>query len=914
MSNKDNMRGLSEAEILQQRHDHGDNLITPPKQTHWVILYLEKFKDPIIVILLIAALITLSFGVVHNDYTESVGIIVAIMLATGVGFWQEYSAKRKFDQMQQNRDYEPVTVRRDGVVQTVSKDQLVKGDVVILSVGDEIPADIILHKALDMRLSEASMTGESRAVSKCTRAEYVSEHGVLYMGAGFAPYLLLRGTVIEQGDGEGIVEAVGDRTEIGRTTQEATVETDRKTPLEIQLDGLADKITRGAFGVAILMFTILNIVHWTQAGASWADIWSYQTVLLELRYLMAAVVVVIVAVPEGLPLAVTLALAFSMKTMAREKNLIKKMHACETIGAVQVIFTDKTGTLTENRMRVVETDVAPGQEGHLELIGALNATAHWAKGDKILGNPTEGAILTSIGRKQCEQLQRRYSTVNSIPFSSQYKYMVVSVLDKETQRELVLIKGAPEVLAELIRDNQFLGKVSEQQERGRRAISGLLIDSMSFDAVEKVLQNRQLEKLRLEKQRLEKLRLEKLRLEDQRLKKQRLEDLRLEDQRLEKQQLEKYRLEQARYIGTWFIEDGVRANVPDAIDRCRNAGIRVVMLTGDNLATAKEIAHQAKMPDLWAIEAKDFDAAIEKGNPRREFPNVIARCTPIDKLKILKWVQERGHVCGMTGDGVNDSPALNHADVGIAMGSGTDIAKEAADIILLDDAFPSIVTGVKWGRSLFNNIKKFLFFQLTINVSACLIALFGPLVGVELPFTVTQFLWINLVMDSLAAIALASEPADEKVLLDPPRRSVEQIIDRRLAKRIFGFGIFVWLLSSLLLWLSQLESFSFITPTIFFAGYMMLNWWNLFNARVIGQKRSLFDGFCSNPKFYLTALVILATTIAIVQLGGEVFRTEPLSLLTWVIIIIVTSFVAILRQLYYYHRSRRKKNIPANSL
>lgn len=856
MSNTELNRGLSPTQVEQSREQHGVNLLTPPKQTPWWRLYIDKFKDPIIIILLFATTISLVVGIVEGNFTESIGIIVAILLATGVGFWQEYSAKRKFDALRSDKDYEAVKVRRDGVVMEISKDQMVVGDVAILSAGDEIPADIRLLQATEMKVSEAAMTGESVAVRK-----YPLEGP--YEGSGFAPDCLLRGTTIEQGFGEGVVVAVGDATEIGKTTRQASEETNAKTPLEEKLGELAHRINYIAFGIATLMFIVLNVMHWDFLAGDAPFAWDMALLKSEIMFLMGAVVVVIVAVPEGLPLSVTLALAFSMKTMAKENNLVKKMHACETIGAVNVIFTDKTGTLTQNRMRVVDQSIEPGLEQEFKLCGVLNSTAEFSGCEQVLGNPTESAILLHTGYDECSQLREAWEIKERIPFSSAYKYMVTQAYERASGRTVLFIKGAPEVISRIILHEEQLAYVAQQQDRGRRAISAAIIEG-EFEQVKATLEAGE-------------------------------------------------SLKQSRYLGSWFIEDPVRGDVPEAIAKCYAAGIDVVMMTGDNIKTGSEIARQAGFKNVWAIEAKDFWSAIENPQQGREMPNVITRCTPTNKLDILKWAQGKRLVCAMTGDGVNDSPSLNYADVGIAMGSGTSVAKEAADIVLLDDAFPSIVTGVKWGRSLYKNIKNFLYFQLSINVSACLIAVFGPLAGVAMPFTVMQFLWINLVMDSLAAMALASQPADERVLRDKPRPREEFIINRSLMKNIIFFGMMVWVVSTVVLFgmahphiVASLDIplvsnfFLQMDKTTFFVAYMVVNLWNMFNARVIGKDESIFYKLFHNYKFWAMLLLIAGCTFLIVEYGGSFFSTEPLSAERWFFIILVTSPVVIIREIWFW--------------
>ena len=846
-----NYQGLSQEEVIKSREQHGKNLLTPPKQKKWWQLYLEKFKDPIIIILLVALGVSFVVGFIEGSLIESIGILVAIILATGVGFWMEYSAKKKFDILNQISDTENVKViRNNGTTMEIPKDELVVGDIVILSAGDEIPADIELLEAIEFKVDESTMTGESVAVGK--RAKINEEE--TWNDSGFAPFLVLRSTKITEGSGVGVVIKVGDETEIGKTTRQAMEETGGETPLNKQLDGLAGLVSKAAFTMAGLLLLFLNIHHFgfTDFDSGWLNILG-----TEVKFFMMAVTLIVVAVPEGLPLASTLSLAFSMKTMARENNLVKKMHACETIGAVNVIFSDKTGTLTQNKMKVVEESIKSYSK--VAMNGAINSTANINKDNgKVIGNPTEGAILgwinninDPINKYNYDDIRNEISVVEQVPFNSTNKYMSTKASDG-----ILYVKGAPEVVSRLCGDDSYLEEVSKQQSRGRRAIS--------FASGQDI--------------------------------------------------------EHLEYDGSVFIEDPIRPDVPAAIKKCYEAGVDVVMMTGDNIKTAAEIARQAGFSrklqgqpekDVWAVEAKDFDK-VAWGDPMCGYPNVIARCKPEDKLNILKKFKELGkgtateHVCAMTGDGVNDSPSLNHADVGIAMGSGTSVAKEASDIVLLDDAFPSIVTGIKWGRSLYKNIQSFLVFQLIINVATCLVVVLSPILGVDMPFTVTQMLWVNIVMDTLAALCLASEPADENVLTEKPRKQNAFILTKPMYKTIIGMGIFVFGVLSLIVHDIAQGSIKFgLDLTELFAIFMMINWWNLFNIRVFGKNRSIFYNLKGSSKFLLGSLVIFIGTILIVQFGGEIFNTRPLDFKEWCIIVASTSPIVIIREIW--HRIFPKK-------
>lgn len=586
--------GLTEEQVKESREKWGRNIITPPLSTPWWKLYLEKFKDPIIIILLIAAIISIGTGFVEGSFIEPIGIIIAISLATGVGFYMEYGAKKKFDILNKVSDTEPVKVRRGGKVVEVPKDELVVGDIVLLSAGDEVPADIEVLESSNLKVDESTMTGESVAVKK--RAK---EEGEEYKGSGFPEYLVLRSTNITEGNGEGIVVKVGDNTEIGKTTRQAMEETDVETPLQKQLNGLGNLISKAAIGISLLLLVILIAVWYLSGGYQGKDALHITTDFLQM--FMLCVTMVCVIAPEGLPLANTLALAFSMKTMAKENNLVKKMHACETIGAINVICTDKTGTLTQNKMKVVHQSVK--SLAKVVTNGSINSTANLGESGKAIGNPTEGAILGWINNNAITQLadevmepgttgyqgiRDRVKVVEQVPFNSTNKYMMTKGSDGVTY-----VKGAPEVIAKMCGEEGFLEEVAEQQGRGRRAISfasGSDMDSLQYD-------------------------------------------------------------------GTLFIEDPVRDDVPEAVKKAYKAGVDVVMMTGDNIKTGAEIARQAGFKDVWAVEAKDWPGVgIDNwedniGGNERRFPNVIARCKPEDKLRILKELQAEKFVVAMTGDG-----------------------------------------------------------------------------------------------------------------------------------------------------------------------------------------------------------------------------------------------------------------------
>lgn len=825
-----NKNGLTSEEA--RKFGTGRNVLTPPPSTPWYEILLDKFKDPILTILIVADIFSFIVNLVQKEpLWEPLAILAAILITAGVGFWQDWSAKKQFDSLNKVDDSELIKVLRDGSVTTIPKCDLCMGDVVLVSAGDEIPADLELFEAVEFHVDEAAMTGESVPVQKYDHVE-----GNPTIPSNHA----LRGTRSTEGSAKGVVIAIGDDTEIGKTTRQAMEMTDEKTPLTLQLEGLAGKISKISFWIGGLLLLFLNIHHFgfTEYSTEWASILG-----TEIKFIMAAVVIIIAAVPEGLSLSVVLALAYSVKAMMKDNNLVKKMKATETVGATNIIFSDKTGTLTQNKMKVVDTDEVVIQL--MALNGAVNSTANLDKdSDKVIGNPTEGAILMWIDRDTSynyEEMRNNITVRSQKPFNSTDKYMSTVIADPNSKpvrgklRDFVLVKGAPEVISKLINDDSYLTKVAEQQSRGRRAISFASGPDMNH----------------------------------------------------------------LTYNGSVFIEDPVRVDVPAAVSNCYKAGVDVIMMTGDNVKTAAEIARQAgfsrklqddNSKDVWAIEAKDFDDCAW-GDPQCGYPNVIARCKPEDKLRIMKKFQELGDICAMTGDGVNDSPSLNHANVGIAMGSGTSVAKEAADIVLLDDAFPSIVKGIKWGRSLYKNIQSFLAFQLTVNVALCLTAMLGPVIGIDLPFGVIEILYINLVMDALGALALASEPAMDNVLNEKPRNNKEFIINRNMMKFILSTGLTMFLVMVFLMLNDKFEwCITSLGSTGLFAVFMTSNWMNLFRARSFGKNIGVLSSLTRNKLFILVAILILLLNILIVQFGGSIFGTEPLELYEWGEVMVISVF------------------------
>ena len=834
----DRLQGLSRAEVLRSRERYGSNLLTPPERKSLWRLFFEKFNDPVIRILIIAALLSLGIGFIHNEFAEAIGIFCAIFLATGVAFWFEYDAMKKFDVLNSSNDETPVKVVRDGEVTEIPKHEVVVGDTVILQSGEEVPADGQLVEAVSLKINESTLTGETQTDKTTDPARFDKE-------ATYPSDRVMRGTTVIEGHGVMEVSAVGDATEFGHVARQATVESDEETPLNLQLQKLSKLIGRVGISLAVVTFAALCVKGIFFEGLLAAD---WLTIASEiLSYFMVAVTLIVVAVPEGLPMSVTLSLAVNMRRMLKTNNLVRKMHASETMGAITVICTDKTGTLTRNEMRVHEIRFYD-PEGE-RLIGesiAANSTAFLDGHSKPIGNPTEGALLLWLHDRGEDYAALRHGTriVDQLTFTTERKFMA-TLVDSPAGR-MLYVKGAPEIV---------LSKCSGFEARAD---------------VEKQLadyQNMAMRTLGFAYARTEKATCE-----------------------------EALDAGELRFIGIAAISDPVRDDVPAAVRECLDAGIAVKIVTGDTPATAREIGRRIGLwtpqdTELNHITGTEFAAlSDEELLGRVRSLKIMSRARPLDKQRLVRLLQQQGEVVAVTGDGTNDAPALNFAQVGLSMGSGTSVAKEASDITLMDDSFGSIATAVMWGRSLYKNIQRFVLFQLTINFVAIVIVLLGSIFGSELPLTVTQMLWVNLIMDTFAALALASLPPSRSVMREKPRRNDDFILSRPMLRSIVGTGtLFVAVLLGMLVAFGS--GITVYELSVFFTVFVMLQFWNMFNAKAFGTKNSAFAGLGRCYAFLGVLLLILAGQFAIVTWGGEVFRTVPLSPRDWGIIIGATSLV-----------------------
>lgn len=890
--NRSNPVGLTDRQVIESRRLHGENILTPPPKPSLWRKFLSCFADPLIRILLVALMLSVGIAVYEyvsgvktlSVFLEPVGIFFAIMMATVIGFWLEVSADRKFDVLNKVNDDILVKVIRNGSVAQVPRREIVVGDIVIIETGDEIVADGRLIDSLDLRVNESSLTGEPMANKSHLDSDRDSD-------ATYATDMVMKGTTVVEGRGVMEVTAVGDATEYGKVYVAAQIDTGVKTPLTLQLERLGRLISTMSYLMgALIVIGRCVIFDWVQADTLSAVDYSLTTIML-------AITLIVVSVPEGLPMSVTLSLALSMRRMLASNNLVRKLHACETMGATTVICTDKTGTLTKNRMRVADTDFAGlGDNQKLksdqssEIIAegiAVNTTAFLEYDSEgrpsPIGNPTEGALLLWLYDNGRDYLKIRefVAVLGQLPFSTQRKYMATVVDSPVLNRKVVYIKGAPEIVLAACTDvalpltNENVGqKLADYQSRAMRTL-GFAYGIVPEDT-EAIVDGAVNQDIRL------------------------------------------------TFVGVCAISDPIRDEVPDAIRQTLNSGISVKIVTGDTPGTAKEIGRQIGLwtdddDDSAHISGTDWAAlSDEEAAERAQKIKIMSRARPTDKSRLVGMLQKNGEVVAVTGDGTNDAPALNAAQVGLSMGDGTAVAKEASDITIMDNSFASISKAVMWGRSLYQNIQRFILFQLTVNLVACVIVVIGAFTGTESPLTVTQMLWVNLIMDTFAALALASLPPSEDVMNHKPRRQSDFIITRKMYTSIIATGlIFTAVLYGVLQYfhvspIDSLSAFDFreflrcytLKPggehltaydlTLFFTFFVFLQFWNLFNARAYGSGRSAFHDARHSLVFFATLAVILVGQFAIVYLGGPMFNVCPISLTDMLIIICATSPVMLI--------------------
>ncbi len=852
--------GLTDEQVKQSREQHGKNVLTPPQRTSLWKLYLDKYRDPIIQILLVAAFVSLILAFIEKNFMETIGIFVAVFLATTVGFYFERDAAKKFNLLTALSEEQPVKVRRNGKVMEIPRHDVVVGDVVLVEVGDEVPADGELIVCNDLQMNESTLTGEP-----------VTEKSLEGGGDGAYPRnVILRSTMVMNGRGEFVVTAVGDATEIGKVAKKSTEQTSVETPLHMQLDKLAKMISKVGSVVSVAAFFIF-LIHDILTNPAWGGKDYFYMAEIVLKYFMMAVTLIVMAVPEGLPMAITLSLALNMRRMLKSNNLVRKLHACETMGAVTVICTDKTGTLTQNKMQVSALELKQGDEALLDTAIALNSTAELNDG-KPIGNPTESALLLWLDAqgKDYEELRKQVNVLKQLPFSTERKMMAtLAEVDGETY---LFVKGAPEIVMKkcIIEDRMQRQTAEELDEWQHKAMRTL---AFAYKKVEASIMRTSRTST-----------AEVVALLD-------ANDLQLQ--------------------AIAAIADPIRPDVPAAVQECRHAGIEVKVVTGDTAATALEIGKQIGVfedepenigadgsmtsLDQQMITGEQWEAlSDEEAYERAKDIRVMSRARPTDKQRLVAMLQKRGEVVAVTGDGTNDAPALHYAHVGLSLGSGTSVAKEASDMTLLDDSFKSIANAVMWGRSLYRNLQRFLFFQLVVNVAALLLVLGGSVIGTEMPLTVTQILWVNLIMDTFAALALASLPPSHEVMKDKPRKASDFIINKSIGFGILFCGIVFFLVMFALLVYCERRGKGGVDVhelTMFFTTFVMIQFWNLFNAKALMSHHTAFRHFLKDKGMILVLVLVLVGQWIIVTFGGEMFRTTPLSLHEWLLIIGSTSVV-----------------------
>lgn len=894
MTQETKLRGLTSQEVEDSRQRYGSNVLTPTQRTSLWAQYLEKFQDPIIRILLFAWMLSMIIAAIHcwgpdqagwKAFIEPFGIFFAIILASSVGFLFEAKAAKAFEILNQVNDDIPVTVIRNGHVTETTRADIVVGDVVVLDTGDEIPADGILLEAISMQVNESTLTGEPAIAKTTVEADYDKD-------ATYPSNHAMCGTTVLDGHGIMQVTAIGDATEYGNVNQGAQMDNNLDTPLQLQLKRLAALISKAGYTVAFLTFTALSVKVFIEMDTM-GTFGLFEHVL---HNFMIAVTLVVVSVPEGLPMSVTISLALSMNRMLKTHNLVRKMHACETMGAATVICTDKTGTLTRNQMRVASTffyalenhELTDDTDSQLISEGiAVNSTANLSHENghvRTLGNPTESALLLWLNDAgyDYEHMRAQTNTLSQLTFSTERKYMATVIVSPLTGTRVIYVKGAPEIVLEHCTNVALPGGLCPSSAMRAKIEAKLL-----------AYQSKAMRTLGFAYKIL---------------------DTNDSDAPYSNGHLA---LHDLTFLGITAISDPIREDVPVAVNECRKAGIDIKIVTGDTPATAREIARQI---GIWTNDDTDeniitgptFEAlSDEEATARALRLKIMCRARPTDKQRLVQLLQAQDAVVAVTGDGTNDAPALKAAQVGLSMGDGTSVAKEASDITILDNSFASIAQAVLWGRSLYRNIQRFLLFQLTINVVACSIVLICSLLGMGSPLTITQMLWVNLIMDTFAAGALASLPPDPRVMQERPRRSGPNgdfIVTRVMAWHILSTGLlFTAILISALLYMHHLDNISDIDLSRFFTFFVMLQVWNMFNARAFLTGRSVFAGIWKSKGFLAVVIQIVLGQILITTFGGDMFNAVPLPLTEWLIIIGLSASVLLIGEIQRFMPATNNK-------
>ena len=890
--------GLSDAQVVASRQLHGDNVLTPPEREPLWKQFLGKFDDPLIKILLVALVLSVGLSVYEcfglnmgsSVFFEPLGIFLAVTLATLVGFLVEVNANKKFRLLNQSDDHVKVKVMRNGHVTQVPRCDIVVDDIVILETGEKVPADGSVIDSYNLTVDESSFTGEPSAWKTHDKAVAATATEATYPAD-----VLLRASTVIEGSATMHVTRVGDRTEYGKIYRDAQIDNEIQTPLTRQLDRLGRTISYGSYIMAGLL-VLGRIVEFFWRGGSEGLVTDAQYFI---ETVMLAVTLIVVSVPEGLPMSVTLSLALSMRKMLKHNNLVRRMHACETMGAATVICTDKTGTLTQNQMKVYQAHFYGLPDG--DKLGddtmstivresiSCNSTAFLDDSDPVnltaLGNPTEGALLLWLHDAGYDYLASRdeCETLGQMPFSTMTKFMA-TVVESTTGKRLLLVKGAPEIVMRLSSD--VLGDVTFQCVNDELATyQAKAMRTLAFAYCELPNDSDPKEVLSM---------------------------------------LKAGNAPALTFMGIVAISDPVRPDVPDAIQDCRSAGVKVKIVTGDTAATAREVGRQV---GLWTDDDSD-DAIItgpdfatlndEEASKRVASVKIMSRARPDDKMRLVRLLQQQGEVVAVTGDGTNDAPALNAAQVGLSMGDGTAVAKEASDITILDNSFASINKAVLWGRSLYSNIQRFILFQLAVNVCACLVVAICSFFSRQPALTVTQMLWVNLIMDTFAALALASLPPNSVLMRQQPRDSHASIITSDMMKFIMVTGVIFAVLMIVMYYAFIREAnggpifVRGINPNInphemgiFFSTFVFLQFWNMLNARAFATGKNFFNNMKGSRVFWAVLMVIFIGQILIVQCCYQLFDCAPLSLTDWLIIIFGTSPVLLLSLFVKKVKTRR---------